>query len=144
MSLFVDHCPAAGNPAYDIPGPVLFLHESRIVQTNPDRRRLHLPMQEVWGHTWEEVYDDLFTLMNGWKEVPHDALVYRGLSVVGGGHPAKPEAVRTLDVGIMYDVPDTFDEVTWTRFVDLEAWWASLDLKGLDEQHVKMMTSRPG
>jgi hypothetical protein len=42
----------------------------------------------------------------------------------------------------MYDVPDTFDEATWTRFPALEEWWASLDLKGLDEQHEKGLASR--
>lgn len=124
----------AGNPVYETPYPeALFLGPDgeSIVRLYPDRHRLHLPMVERWDATWDGLFSKLLPLVTA---RPGDvALVYRSLTALGGGTLHRPEVVRQIEVGVMYEVPE-LPSPEWTRFSDLAAWWAQLGLDEIDRR----------
>lgn len=133
MKLFVQryHDSDPGNPSYEIPGPLLFLHDDAILRRNEGRTQVFVPMQGMGGETWEELYLCLETAL--YVPVEGDrALVYRGLATLGGGTLAEPKVCRQIDIGVLY-VNHPLDE-TWTQFPDLKTWWDSLDRAGADRR----------
>lgn len=134
MALYVDHYHDSdpGNPSYEIPGPLLFLHDDVIMRRNEGRTQVFAPMQSLGGETWEELYVSLEASVYVPVIGANRLLVYRSLTAIGGGTPQKLAVGRQIDIGVLYgDFPH---QEGWAQYPDLKTWWGTLDLTGIDQR----------
>lgn len=132
MKLYVDHRDSSlpGNPSYEIPGPLLFLQDDAIMRRNEGRTQVFVPMTGLGGETWEDLYVSIEASVYVPVVGDNRLLVYRSLTVIGGGTPQKLAVGRQIDIGVLYG--DFAPQEGWAQYPDLKTWWDTLDLAKLD------------